>query len=717
MDKLKAYPRKIKKDKFFSIPIIVLTILICIFVISVGIVFRYLATDLPSMSQLENYAPNLSTKIYDKDNNLIAELFTQRRSLITINEIPDNLQNAFIAIEDNDFYSHWGISVRGTTRALTRIFIRGRVAEGGSTITQQLSRSIFLTNEKSIVRKLKELLLTIQLERIYSKKQIMQFYMNQIYFGNGAHGVQSAAMTYFGKGAESLDLAECAMLAGIPKSPNNYNPFRDMPRAIARRNLVLRRMRDLGFITKEQEQAAAAKTMLKREEVNTSKSVGHYFVEYLRIMLAAKYGSETVYTSGYSIYTTLDMKMQRAAEDALEKHLTEFDEKRKAYFKTNKLEPIKVQGAVLILDPQTGAIRAMVGGRDFKETQFNRATQAKRQPGSSFKPIVYLAAIQRGWTAATLLLDKPLVFHLDLITRKWNLVDQERDLTALETLAETETEADLIDTNKIWAPVNYAKSFRGPVTLRTALALSINMCVVETIMRVGPARVIDAARNLGITTPLIDSLVLALGSSEVTLQEMVSAYAVFDAGGIRSESFVVAKIVDRNGSEVEAHTLRQAKVISPQVAFVMTNMLRSVVERGSGYKVKELKRPAAGKTGTTNDETDAWFIGFTPEYVAGVWVGYDDQTISLGAGSTGGNIAAPIWKDFMSVILEDQPIRDFKQPEGIEWALIDPRTGLLAFRQTAGAYMEAFIKGTAPKQYSRQATPKNSIDLTEDSGF
>ncbi|MDR1952440.1 MAG: PBP1A family penicillin-binding protein [Elusimicrobiota bacterium] len=717
-----------KKESFFSIAFIFFGIIIPIIIVIGGFVIRHFASDLPSMADIENYSPNLSTEIYgiagyDADNEpeykLIDVLSTERRTIILIDEVPSNLKNAFLAIEDNDFFSHWGISIRGTLRAGTRILIRGRVAEGGSTLTQQLSRAIFLSNKKSMVRKIKEALLTIQLEKIYSKDEIMQFYMNQIYFGNGAYGVQAAARTYFAKNVNDLDLAECAMLAGIAKSPNNYNPFRGGKLSLARRNTVLMRMLEEGYITKKEEIQAAAEPLPERIQSEEIKKMGGYLVEYIRLLLSEKYGSESVYTSGFKIYTTIEIKAQNAAEEILEKSLSEFDQKRESYFKSKKMDPVKVQGAVIVLDPNSGAIRAMVGGRDFKETQFNRATQAMRQPGSSFKPFIYLTAIQNGYTAANLLYDRPIVFLFDDKTKKWNLVS--RDLTYLETLAEKISEADLVDPNKTWAPSNYGNSFRGPITLRTALALSINVSAAETIWNVKPQRVIANARNLGINTPLIDSLALALGASEVILLELVSAYSVFDAGGVRNEPFIISKIEDRNGNIVEEHIVQKAQVITPQEAFVMTNMLRSVIERGSGYAARALQRPAAGKTGTTNDETDAWFIGYTPEYVTGVWIGYDDQSVTLGRGATGGTVAAPIWTQIMKIILEGSPVRNFQQPAGIEWALIDPRTGFLALKETPGAYLEAFISGKGiPKQYSKPASKSiyGDSDLTiESSGF
>jgi len=667
--------------------------------------------DLPSISQLENYTPNLTTKIYDKDNNLIAELFTERRMLVPINEIPKDLQNAFISIEDNDFYWHWGVSTKGITRAIFRIFLRRKVAEGGSTITQQLAKTIFLTPERTISRKIKELLLTVQLEKDYSKDEIMQFYINQIYFGSSAYGAQSAARVYFGKDVQDLNLAECAMLAAIPKSPNYYNPFKNTKAALTRRNLVLARMRELKYITPQQEEEAL-KVPLPVKSEDAKQDSGHYFVEFLRIMLEPKYGTNVLLKSGLSIYTTLDMQAQTAAEKAIEESLAEFDANKAKEFEKDGKEPIKVQGALIAIDIKTGAIRAMVGGRDFKETQFNRATQAKRQPGSSFKAFVYLAAIESGLTAATLLDDEPMIFVYN--GANWDLVSN--DITDLENIAEQMPEADLIDTMKVWTPVNYGNKYRGPVTLRTALALSINTCAIQTIMKVTPRKVIQAARKLGITTPLSNSLALALGSSDVILQEMVSAYATFGSGGVKTIPYVITKITDKDGRILEQNIPQQKEILSPQTCFIMTNMLKSVVERGSGWYAKNLGRPCAGKTGTTNDFSDAWFIGYTPQLAAGVWVGYDDRNVSLGDNSTGGAVACPIWTKFMKGALAGKPIVDFSQPDNIEWALIDPQTGLLALSKTPGAFLEAFIKGTAPTQYYNQFPEAKRQNLTIEEG-
>ncbi|BAG14022.1 penicillin-binding protein 1A [Candidatus Endomicrobiellum trichonymphae] len=686
--------KKPKKKSFLSF--LTIALIVAVLVIAVSKITANFIDNLPSIKQLENYTPNLSTKIYDKDNNLIAELFTERRIFIPINKIPVNLQNAFIAIEDKDFFKHWGISIKGIMRAFSRILLKMKIAEGGSTITQQLAKTIFLTRDKTLIRKIKEAILTIQLEKNYSKDEILQLYINQIYFGCGAYGVQTAARIYFNKNAQDLNLAECATLAAIPKSPNYYNPFNNAKASLARRNLVLLRLRELGYITKEKEEEALA-VALPTKETALKENMGHYLLEFLRIMLEPKYGTNVLFKGGLSIYTTIDMKAQVGAEKAIEEALANFDKNKLKVFEKSRQKPVKVQGALIAIDPKNGAIRAMVGGRNFRESQFNRAIQAKRQPGSAFKPFIYLAAIEKGLTPATLLNDEPMVFVYKGKGNSWNLVS--RDITTLETIAETVSEKDLINTNKIWTPTNYDKKYRGPVILKTALASSINICAIETIMQITPLKVIQSAKNLGITTPLANSFSLALGSSDTTLQEMVSAFAVFASGGIKTTPYIITKITDRDGKILEQNIPQQKEVLSSQDCFIITNMLKAVVEKGSGWNAKNLGRPCAGKTGTTNDSSDAWFIGYTPQLAAGVWVGYDDHSISLGEKVTGGIIACPIWTQFMKEALDGELVLDFMQPENIEWALIDPLTGLLALSKTSGASLEAFVKGTVPTKY------------------
>jgi penicillin-binding protein 1A len=703
---------KIKKDN--TSKFILITVFLAIAIMACGKIASNFIDSLPSIQQLGSYTPNLSTKIYDKDNNLIDELFTERRVLTPIQDMPINLQNAFISIEDNDFFKHWGISTKSIIRAFFRILLKGKVAEGGSTITQQLAKTIFLTRQKTIARKVKEALLTIQLEKNYSKKEILQFYINQIYFGSGAHGVQSAAEIYFNKNVKDLTLAECATLAAIPKSPNYYNPFKNAKAALSRRNLVLSKMQQLGYITEEQEKEAIT-TPLPVKAPSLKEDKGHYFVEALKLILEPKYGTDVLFKEGLSIYTTLDMQAQTAAEKTLEEALVEFDKGKEAFFEKTKQIPVKVQGAVIAVDPKNGAIRAMVGGRSFKESQFNRATQAKRQAGSAFKPFVYLTAIQQGFTPASTLEDAPMVFVYN--KGSWDLVS--RDITYLETIAENVPEGDLIDTNKVWAPKNYSKKFRGKATLRTALALSINTCAIELIMETTPLKVIEAAKNLGITTPLINSYSLALGASDVILEQMVSAFAVFASDGIKTTPYVITKIIDKDGKMLEENIPEQEEVLSPQVCFIVTNMLKAVIEKGSGWYAKNLGRPCAGKTGTTNNGSDVWFVGYAPQLAAGVWIGYDDRSISLGDRVTGGGLACPIWTKFMKKALEGKPVLDFKQPDGIEWALIDPSTGLLALSKTPGAFLEAFKQGTVPTRYYNQSkNPDSEKNLSiEEEGF
>lgn len=695
----------------FRTLVIILVIISALTVVAVEAISR-LVDELPSISNLERYTPNVVTKIFDKDGNLLSELFIERRVLVPLKEIPADLQNAFIAIEDNDFYNHWGISTKGILRAFFINFLKGKVSQGGSTITQQLAKTIFLTSEKTITRKIKELLLTVQLERKYTKEEIFQLYINQIYFGAGGYGAESASRIYFGKSVTELTLAEAALIAGLPKAPSYYSPIRNPEIAKVRRATVLHRMKELGFINEQQEQQANQEPV-PTEKHTVEQTSGHYFIEYLRILLEPKYGTNVLHKGGLSIYTTLDIKMQQAAEKALSEHLEKFDKQQKSFFEKEKREFQKVQGAIMAIDHRTGAIRVMVGGRDFKETKFNRAVQAKRQAGSSFKPFVYVTGIDtKQITPSTMLEDNPMLFAFD--GNNWNLVS--RDLSYLEVLAEKMTPEDLVNPMKVWYPTNLGSRYRGAVILRQAIYRSINICAIEAINMVTPAKVIDYARKMGIKSPLVNSLSLALGSSDVTLQEMVSAFGTLASGGIQTEPYFITKIVDKDGKILEENIPVEKEVLSQQTSFVMTNLLKGVVERGSGYKARELGRPCAGKTGTSNDSVDVWFIGYTPQLVAGVWVGYDDRT-TLGKKTTGGGLACPIWTSFMKEALKGYPVLNFKQPKGIEWALIDPQTGLLALSKTPNAYLEAFLEGTTPQEYSfnkNVVTEQQPEELTDE---
>lgn len=695
----------------------ILTVIFSLTALSAVIFISKLIDELPPISNLESFKPSIVTKIYDKDGNIISELFIERRVLVPLKDTPADLQNAFIAIEDNDFYEHWGISTKGILRAFVINFLKGKVSQGGSTITQQLAKTIFLTSERTITRKIKEMLLTVQLEHEYTKEEILQLYINQIYFGAGGYGAESASKIYFGKSVKDINLAEAALIAGLPKAPNYYSPLKNLEIAKNRRAVVLSRMRDLGFITKEQEEEANNQTLPDKRQL-PDRSSGHYFIEYLRILLEPKYGTNVLHKEGLSVYTTLDSKMQAAAEKALSESLDNFDTQQSEFFKKEQIDPKKVQGALIAIDPKTGAIRAMVGGRDFKETKFNRAIQAKRQAGSSFKPFLYTAAIDsKIMTPATILEDKPVVYAFD--GKMWNIAS--RNTHYVEVLAEKMTSDELIDPMKIWTPANYGGKFRGEMTLRRAIAKSVNICAIETIEKVTPSKVIDYARMMGIKSPLVNSLSLALGSSDVTLQEMVSAIGTLASGGIQTEPYFITKIIDKDGKILENNIPNEKEVLTPQTSYIMTNLLKGVVERGSGIRARELGRPCAGKTGTSNDSIDAWFIGYTPQLAAGVWVGYDDRT-SLGKNATGGNTACPIWTSFMKNALAGYPIRDFAQPKGIEWALIDPATGLLALSKTPGAYLESFLEGTAPTTYSimkdsAKKSAEEEDDLINEDGF
>lgn len=690
--------------------ILIFVILFSILIVVGSIYTKKLIEELPSISNLENYTPSIVTRIFDRNERLISELFVERRVLVPLRDIPVNLQNAFIAIEDNDFYTHWGISTKGIIRAFVKNLVKGRVAQGGSTITQQLSKTIFLTSERTIIRKIKELLLTVQLEKQYTKEEILQLYINQIYFGAGGYGAESASKIYFGKSVRDLNLAEAALIAGLPKAPNYYSPLRNHDRAKTRRAVVLSRMRELGFITPEQEKEANDYP-IPTEKFTQEQTSGHYFVEYLRILLEPKYGTNVLHKGGLTIYTTLDIKMQEAAEKALTEALDKFDTQQLATFEKEGSELKKVQGAIMAIDPKTGAIRVMVGGRDFKETKFNRAVQAKRQAGSSFKPFVYTAAIDtKQMTPATVLEDEQMVYLFD--GKNWNLVS--RNMSYVEVLAEQMTPEEIIDPMKIWYPVNYGGKYRGKVLVREALARSLNTCAIEVIDKVKPNTVIDYARKMGIKSPLTNTLSLALGSSDVTLQEMVSAFGTFASGGVRTEPYFITKVIDKNGKVLEENLPVEKEILSPQTSFIMTNLLQGVVKKGSGYAARQLGRPCAGKTGTSNDSVDAWFVGYTPQLVAGVWIGYDDRT-SLGNKATGGNTACPIWTTFMKEALKDYPVVDFSHPTGgIEWALIDPKTGLLALSKTQNAYLEAFLEGTVPKIYYTKQNEYNEKSIVEE---
>ncbi|MCS7152063.1 MAG: penicillin-binding protein 1A [Endomicrobia bacterium] len=699
--------------KKYNVILIVLSFVVFVFLTYI----LFLIKELPSGEELKNFTPALSTKILDRNGLLITEFFTQKRTWVELNNIPQHTKFAVLAIEDHTFYDHWGVNPKRILKALLDNITKRRIVVGGSTITQQLAKIAFLTHKRSIKRKIKELLLALNLEHNFSKDEILEMYLNQVYFGHGAYGVQQAAMIYFSKNVTELTLSESAMLAGLIRSPAYYSPLKNYDRAIKRRNIVLKRMLQLKYITeKEYEEAIAEPLICGFYKIPSATAP--YFIEYIREELESEFTPEYLYTAGLTIHTTLDLNLQRSAENLISQHLSLLDKVLKSS------EP--VQAALVCLDVKTGQILTMVGGRDFRKTQFNRVTQARRQPGSAFKPIVFLAAIENGYTPATIIEDTPLIFFNNGID--WELVGKttrysELDYTKLKNIGVVSEQdlvvklPQLIEKNKIWLPENYKNRYFGKVTLRRALELSLNSCAIRLTMDVGPACVIEYARKLGITTPLTNTYSLALGASEVIPLELVCAFNTFANNGVRVEPYGILEVRDKFGNVLKSYLQKETVVISPESAFIITNLLKGVIRNGTGSYARNLGKICAGKTGTTNDCTDAWFIGYTPDIICGVWIGFDVKK-SLGKDSTGGKIACPIWTEFMKVATAKLENKDFQKPENIVDILIDATTGLLPTSSSKKTYIESFIKGTEPTQYSNVdgVLYEPTVDL-EDTGF
>jgi penicillin-binding protein 1A len=665
------------------------------------LLLRRLVLDLPPIDTLEEYTPSLTTRIFDRNGELIGELFTERRELLSLQKIPVDLQNAVIAVEDDGFFGHWGISPRGMARAGLRNLFAGHVMQGGSTITQQLSKLIFLTQERTFARKAREILLAMQIERNFSKQEILQLYLNQVYLGHGAYGVQSAAMIYYGKQVSDLTLGECAMLAGLIRAPSGYSPFKAPDKARQRRNVVLARMQEEGYINgDERKKAMEAEVPTSRPPMQNTQAP--YFVEQVRQELEPKYGFNALWKGGMEIHTTLDLSWQRVAEQVMEKRLAAYDAKVAKEGRSHVLEsdevdastePLPIQGAFVLLDTKTGGVRAMIGGRDYKTSQFNRAVNP-RQPGSSFKPFVWTTAIEAGLTPSTTIEDQPLEYYFD--GRDWKLFDA----TTSQYLVEFATAPFAVNEQfKIWVPSNFDGRFLGSQTLRRGLELSRNLVSIRLVQRVGPTAVVEVAHRMGIESRLSAVLSLGLGTSVVTPLELVSAYSAFADGGTHVEPFYVTRVLDHGGRTLEEHVPTESAAISPQVAYVMTSLMKGVVENGTGIVAKSLKRPVAGKTGTTQENRDLWFVGFTPDVAAAGWMGYDDFASLGGRSWTGGGAVAPWWTEIMREVLKAYPQHDFPVPEGISFARVDTETGMLALPSCPKQRLETFMKGTEPKAY------------------
>lgn len=604
-----------------------LFIALCL-VVFAGLGFGYIFAAYQSLPAVgNNMRPAVSSQVFDSHGRLITTLHSdQNRLPIDINKVPQNLQNAFIAAEDNRFYEHIGIDPIGIFRAIFANLTNRGIAQGGSTITQQLAKNAFLSQEQTLKRKIQEAMLALEIEHKYSKKEILEMYMNQIYFGQGAYGIQTAAKTYFNKDVNELTLTQCAMLAGLPKSPNYYSPFNNLNEAKKRKNVVLDQMVKYGYVSAAEAEDAKNQD-LGLSKSHQSKEADEYasFIDYVSQQVAKKYGDDALYKEGLKIYTTMDVDKQHAAVRAMRNLPNNY---------TDENGLTQPQAAIVSIDPKTGHILAMVGGRG--QDSFNRASMAVRQPGSAFKPFVYLTALQHDMTPDTTMNDQPVTYGS-------------------------------------WSPKNAGGSYSGTMTLSDALAHSVNTIAVQLADQVGTKNIIANAKKMGITTldAKDDNLAMALGglTKGVTPLEMASAYGTFANKGVHVKPTAIVKILDRNGNVLEdASTLEKeetkTRVMSEREAYEMTTMLEGVIDHGTGTAAA-IGRPAAGKTGTTDDNKDAWFVGYTPDIVTAVWIGDDTGSHSLGE-IYGGTIPAEIWKDYMSSATSDESDGDFSAPSGME---------------------------------------------------
>jgi penicillin-binding protein 1A len=724
-----------------------------------GVLFAY-SDDLPRISALDDYTPSTITRVYDASGEWVGEFAVQRRIVIGYDDIAPVLRQAILAAEDDQFFQHFGLSVQRIIVTLVRDILSGRLA-GASTLTQQLARDLFLREyfrggiyERSLERKIKEAIVAIQIEKRYTKQEIFTMYCNQMYFGHGAYGVEAAARLFFGKSAKDVTLEEAALIAGIIQGNVRQSPYVNMQAAIRRRNYTLDRMAEVGFITREQAEAAKKRPVVVRGEPTPPPSIAPYFLEEVRKQLEARYGAKALYEGGLVVRTTLDTRLQRIANRAIEEGLRRLDKRIRGFRRPRNLaadgqdparfrhprweramgpgdvvpavvtgveagaihfragrragiverggfawtgrrsaadlvragdlievrieevrsdgtfggrleQPPAIEGALLALENRTGRVLAMVGGFSFERSKFNRATQAARQVGSAFKPFVYTAAIDRGYTPATTILDAPVAYEMG-------------------------------PHQPPYAPENYDHTYWGPITLRRAIEQSRNIPAVRITAELGPAQVAAYARRLGLRARIPPYLSIALGAAEATLLEMTSAYSAFPNHGVRMAPFTILSVSDRDGNTLEEHRPEPRDAIRADTAFVMTNLLRGVVLRGTAAKAASLDWPLAGKTGTTNDYTDAWFIGFDPDITVGVWVGYD-QKRSLGAGFTGAEAALPIWMDFMKGYIATRKERPrFEPPGNIVFVSVDRATGAPVDPSSPDALSEAFIAGTQP---------------------
>jgi penicillin-binding protein 1A len=660
--------------------------------------FRWVDRRLPSPYRLQDIQPAQKTVVLDIHGQTVHEFFKENRDLVPLAAVPRHVVEAILATEDRKFYEHWGVDVLGMFRAGLKNLRTREVRQGGSTITQQLARNLFLTHDRTFKRKLQEIVLAVRVERIYSKDEILELYLNQVYFGEGAYGVKAAARTFLGREVEELSLAECALVAGLPGNPRDFNPRLHPEAATWRRHVVLSAMLATGAIDQTEFEEADA-VPLEITEQSTSSAVGPYFVEIVRQYLIDRYGPQELYEGGLRVYTTLDLELQRVAETALEQRMLELEEQiepaetRDQYAgKRAEIEaegkhppaPAYLQGALISMDARSGHVAALVGGRSFSESPFNRATQARRQPGSAFKPFVYTAAIDNGFRGSDIILDTPVVFQ---------------GATADEE----------------WRPQNYTKDLLGSVTLRFALKKSINIPAIKLLRKVGVSVASDYARRMGIRSPIQRVLSVALGTSEVTLDELTASYTAFANQGIRCEPLYVLRVEDRDGKILEVSGSRSEEALSSETAAIMTNILEDVIKSGTGQMARwrGLTRPAAGKTGTTDEYNNGWFIGFTPDIVTGVWVGFDSNE-TIGDKMEGARVALPIWTDYMLAATRDHLALPFPVPSSMVTCTVCYNSGMRARDACPEPYDELYKAGTEPDAlctfHTRRAGPVGSRD-------
>jgi len=598
-----------------------------------------------------------SIKVFDNQKRFVGRILPKGRYWVSIDSIPAFLQKSVIAIEDSRFYEHKGIDVRGIARALVKDVVKGKMVEGGSTITQQLIKNKYLSGKKTIDRKVQEGFMALEYERKYSKQQILEMYLNEIYFGNGAWGIAQAAHLYFDKNPQDLTEAECALLAGVPKSPNHYNPLGIPSKVRDRRNLVLQRMAELKMITPRQKQKMMALpiTFIKQGEAL-------YYLAHIRKKLIERYGSEITEKGGLEVITAMDLNMQRAAEKTLREGV-------------KRISP-KLQGALLCMNALTGDVLAAVGGVDFIESAYNRAFYAKRQPGSAIKPLIYAAALEKDHTASSLWDDTPVAYNRG--------------------------------NHETWKPLNYGDELYGELTLRQSLAYSNNIITVKLLEAIGIPYFVDFAGKLGLSFHSSNDLSLALGTAEVTLTELVSAYTPLANGGFLVGARTIIGIYEKDRHAWTEYPSAVTPVLSPAIAFITTQMLKDVMIYGTAKALKKFskERPSAGKTGTTDDYRDAWFIGYTPQVITGIWAGYDKPRPG-GKGFTGGAVCAPIWERFMRSALTAQSVVDFPKPDTVVSVSIDPSTNSLATPDCSGKRDEYYVAGTQPTEYC----PKHSVKI------